>query len=96
MTAAALHFLKITDEMKTAFRDAWVRSMSSDPRTEDPEGIADAAGIEAVLAIVERDHAIGPAMCDAPGHPKEPLAYCELPRGHEGRHSATVERAVDW
>lgn len=52
--------------------------------------------MEAVLAIVERDYPIGPIMCDAGPHPTEPLAYCELPRGHKGKHSATVERAVDW
>jgi hypothetical protein len=57
------------------------------------------AGLAAVLAIVERDYAIGPAMCDEP-HPTEDLAYCELPRGHaehSGRgHSATVTKAVEW
>lgn len=57
------------------------------------------AGLAAVFAIVERDHAIGPAMCDQP-HPTEPGAYCELVRGHAERsgrgHSATVTKAVDW
>jgi hypothetical protein len=52
--------------------------------------------LTAVFEVVERDHAIGPAMCDSGPHPSEPLAYCELPRGHKGTHTATVEKAVDW
>lgn len=44
-----------TPEMEQAFRDAWVKSMATNPRTDDPERIADRAGLAAVLAIVERD-----------------------------------------
>lgn len=47
--------MKITDEMLNAFRDAWMTSMQTNPRTDDPERIADQAGLEAVLAIVKRD-----------------------------------------
>jgi hypothetical protein len=81
-----------TDEMADAFRRAawakpvWIAGQEVPNLRE---------GITAVLAIVERDYPIGPIMCDA-SCPTEDLAYCELPRGHKGTHSATVEKAVDW
>jgi hypothetical protein len=89
MTPIRLHFLEVTDEMIRAFEHAEVGSSVTE--SDDIR-----AGLTAVLALVERDHAIGPVMCDATAHPPEPLAYCELPRGHQGEHSATVERAVQW
>jgi hypothetical protein len=87
----------VSDEMKAAFRAAQDRRAEELVAEGAPLGGHDILdrGLAAVLAIVERDYAIGPAMCDAP-HPTEDLAYCEVPRGHKGKHSATVERAVDW
>lgn len=72
-----------TDEMISAFRGVLA----------DGEGYRKA--LAAVLDIVERDYAIGPVSCleSAPG---EPLAFCELAMGHKGKHTATVEKAVDW
>lgn len=84
--------IEVTDEMIELFR------LNHDPA--NPEEQPDIrSGIAAVLHIVERDYAIGPALCDEP-HPTEDLAYCELVRGHAERsgrgHSATVTKAVDW
>jgi hypothetical protein len=87
--------LELTPEMEQAFRDAWMTSMATDPRSDDPERIADRAGLTAVLALIEREYAIGPRGCCEPA-PGEPMAYCELAEGHRGKHSATVEKAVDW
>jgi hypothetical protein len=59
----------------------------------DDSGIAE--GLAAVFAKVEQEYAIGPRACCEPA-PGEPFAYCELAEGHKGKHSATVEKAVDW
>lgn len=40
----------ITDDLLNTFRDAWMNSIQSDPRTDDPERVADRAGLEAVAA----------------------------------------------
>lgn len=91
MSTEAPQLLKRTEEMIQA-AERWLdRGAVSRHQLE--------AAIDAVLVVVERDHAIGPAMCDAP-HPTEDLAFCELPRGHEARsgrgHSTTITRAIDW
>jgi hypothetical protein len=46
--------IELTDEMVAAFRDVWMRSMQTDPSTDDPETVADRAGLAAVLALAER------------------------------------------
>jgi hypothetical protein len=56
--------IQVTDEMLNAFRDAWMQSMQADPRTADPERVADKAGMTAVLAIVKRDYEVRP-YCNA-------------------------------
>jgi hypothetical protein len=71
-----------TDEMERVFRDAWMKSMAEDPRSDDPERIADRAGLAAVLAIVERDYAVYP-LCPAEF---EPGLRCERFPGHGGEH----------
>jgi hypothetical protein len=87
-----------TDEMLIAWRDAMKAAAADAVKAGEPLGRSQEiarAGLAAVLAIVERDYAIGPVSCleSAPG---EPLAYCELAMGHKGKHTATVEKAVDW
>lgn len=57
-----------TDEMVAVFRDAWMRSMQTDPSTDDPEAVADRAGLAAVLALVERDYCL-----ERKGHVYHPL-----------------------
>ena len=79
--------IEITDEMVKAFE----RHFFTCFREQD---LRDA--LASVLTIVERDYPVGPVMCDGGPHPTEPLAYCDLPRGHEGKHSGTVEKAVRW
>lgn len=78
-----------TDEMRRAFYDEDLGC--------DTPGCIDCFDdrLAAVLAIVQRDYDFRPATCDQPKS-GEPDAYCELPRGHPGGHSATVTRAVDW
>lgn len=49
--------------------------------------------LAAVFQIVERDYSVF-AHCEEP-HPTE-LTVCELARGHQGGHTATIEKAVDW
>lgn len=102
MPAPELFAIQITDEMITAAaevaEDEMIRRLGRDLGTIHRDDIIRAI-LKAGLVLVERDYAIGPAMCDEP-HPTEDLAFCELPRGHAARsgggHSATVTKAVDW
>lgn len=87
--------IELTPEMRTVAM-AVVDRLAG--REHSPGGqIAQAVDevMAAALAIVERDYDVRRPMCGRP-NPAEDLAYCELWRGHEGKHSATVTRAVDW
>lgn len=87
--------LELTPEMEQAFRDAWMTSMATDPRSDDPERIADRAGLTAVLALVERDYRVFPPPCNEP-HPSDRAVFCDGLHGHKGTHSADVEKTVTW
>lgn len=76
-------------------RETFARAMEADDGTAEGGERALLSGLAAVLALVERDYDVQPATCDVMNR-GAPGAYCELPRGHDGKHSATVARAVDW
>ena len=83
--------IEITEEM----REAFARKYEADDGTAEGGERALLSGLAAVLAIVERDYSLRPATCEAMQE-NDWAVICELPRGHKGKHSATVERAVDW
>jgi hypothetical protein len=79
--------IKPTDEMVAAFEREGTGGYGDITDTR--------AGLAAAFAILARDFSLVRPTCDQPKS-GEPDAYCELPRGHPGGHSATVTRAVDW
>lgn len=88
--------IELTDEMVAAFRDAWMRSMQEDPRIDDPERIADRAGLAAVLALVERDYELTPIPppCGASGPDGLTCQRNPKHRGHHGHVNGSA--LVKW
>jgi hypothetical protein len=81
--------IEVTDEMIAAARDASI-ALTNHCSTY----LETKASLEAVFAIVERDHEIGPKICGAFEYPgEEDFAYrkCTLSPHHGGRHGRYIE-----
>jgi hypothetical protein len=81
-----------TDEMVTAYVEAWRDRLFKEPQDQDRPAVR--AGLAAVLAIVERDRSVQ-SNPNAPRWRCNTTERCLLEDGHEGPHGFGVAAWTD-